>query len=165
MPTKALKKLLEQDNSGGLLLVVATVLALLCANVPIIAPIYTELLAVPIEVRLGSLEIKKNFLLVVNDGLMAIFFLLVALEIKREVIQGELSSIGQIILPGCAAIGGVAIPALFYVYFNLEDRAGLEGWAIPAATDIAFSLAVLSLFGKPRPAEPESFSYNNCGGR
>lgn len=151
MPVNAIQRFLKLQSSGGLLLMMAAVLALICANLPGVSKLYQALLDVPIEITLGGLELKKNFLLIVNDGLMAIFFLLVALEIKRELIDGELSDRRQIILPLIAAIGGVAIPALVYLAFAKEDPIARGGWAIPAATDIAFSLGVLSLLGSRVP--------------
>lgn len=151
MAYERLKQFLKLEAAGGILLVLAAVAALICANTPGLSVFYQGLLDIPMEIKLGPLELRKNFLLVVNDGLMAVFFLLVALEIKREVIAGELSSLSQVVLPGCAAIGGIAVPALCYYYFNASDPVAVHGWAIPAATDIAFSLGVLSLFGSRVP--------------
>lgn len=130
---------------------IAAVAALVCANVPGLSRAYQFLLDVPIEVRLGSLALEKNFLLVVNDGLMAIFFLLVALEIKREIMEGELSDRRQVALPVIAALGGIAVPAVIYIAFTHADPIARGGWAIPAATDIAFSLGVLALLGSRVP--------------
>ncbi len=145
-----LKEFLRLEAAGGVLLAGATVVALIVANSPL-ASLYNQLIDLPIEVRIGTFEIAKPMLLWVNDGLMAIFFFLVGLELKREIVEGQLSSMRQIALPGFAAVGGMAIPAAIYVLFNRDDPVALEGWAIPAATDIAFALAVLSLLGNRVP--------------
>lgn len=144
-------RFLATESSGGIILMVAAALALGFANAPGLRELYEWLLAIPIEIKLGQLELKKNFLLIVNDGLMAVFFLLVGLEIKREVLEGELSSRAQVLLPAVAAVGGVALPALIYTGLNYADATAMRGWAIPAATDIAFSLGVLSLLGTRVP--------------
>ena len=145
-----LKEFLRLEAAGGVLLAFATVAALIVANSPL-AWIYGQLIELPIEVRVGNFEIAKPMLLWINDGLMAIFFFLVGLELKREVVEGQLSSLRQIALPGFAAVGGMVVPAAIYVLFNRHDPVALEGWAIPAATDIAFALAVLSLLGSRVP--------------
>ena len=133
MAISAIRNFLKLQSAGGILLVAASVLALIAANSPGLAEYYQALLKMPMEVRLGPLELKENFLHIVNDGLMAIFFLLIALEIKREVLAGELSSIGQIILPGVAAVGGVIVPAAVYAYFTWNDPVALQGW-VPIKT-------------------------------
>jgi NhaA family Na+:H+ antiporter len=102
-------------------------------------------------VKIGALEIAKPSLLWINDGLMAVFFFLVGLEIKREALEGQLSSVNQIAPPGVAAIGGMAVPAAIYAYFNWSNPVDINGWAIPAATDIAFALGILMLLGSRVP--------------
>ena len=140
----------KQESAGGIMLMMAAVLALLLANTPL-QPFYKSLLNTPVEVRFGSLEIAKPLLLWINDGLMAVFFFLVGLELKRELAEGELSNRRNIILPGVGAIGGMLIPALIYFFFNNGDPVAMKGWAIPAATDIAFALGILSLLGSRVP--------------
>ncbi|MHC5022996.1 MAG: Na+/H+ antiporter NhaA [Planctomycetota bacterium] len=157
MALEAVRKFIRLEASGGILLVIAAAAALVVANIPGLSGLYDSLLAMPVEVTLGSLELDKTFLLVVNDGLMAIFFLLIGLEIKREVLDGELSSISQIALPGIAAMGGIAVPAAVYAAMNWGDPVAMKGWAIPAATDIAFALGVLSLLGPRVPVALKIF--------
>ena len=147
---------LKRESASGIILMFATILALICANTSL-QVYYALLLDTPVEVRIGALEIAKPLLLWVNDGLMAIFFFLVGLELKRELIEGELADKRNIILPGVGAIGGMAVPALIYIYFNYGDADSMSGWAIPAATDIAFALGVLSLLGSRVPASIKIF--------
>lgn len=156
---KALKSLgdfLRLEAAGGLLLMMTTVLALAVANSPL-AVHYKALLDLPLEVRIGTFGIAKPLLLWINDGLMAVFFFLVGMELKREVIEGHLSSPRQASLPAFAALGGMLAPAALYVAFNRGDPVALEGWAIPTATDIAFALGVLSLLGKRVPTALKAF--------
>lgn len=138
------------ESASGILLILAAVLAMIIANTPL-RTYYALLLDTPVEVRVGALEIAKPLLLWINDGLMALFFFLVGLELKREVIEGELSDRKNIVLPGVGAIGGMAVPALIYLLFNMDDATAIKGWAIPAATDIAFALGVLALLGSKVP--------------
>ncbi len=147
---------LKKESAGGILLVGAALLAMLLANSPLYS-YYALLLDTPVAVIIGSLEIAKPLLLWVNDGLMAIFFFLVGLELKRELLEGELSNKKNIILPGLGAVGGMVVPAAIYIFFNSGDPVGIQGWAIPAATDIAFALGVLSLLGSRVPTSPKIF--------
>lgn len=144
------------ESASGIILMLASVLALICANTPL-QTYYALFLDTPVEVRIGTLEIAKPLLLWINDGLMAVFFFLVGLELKRELIEGELSDKRNIILPGVGAIGGMIVPALIYLYFNAGDSSAISGWAIPAATDIAFALGVLSLLGSRVPTAIKIF--------
>jgi len=145
-----IREFLRLEAAGGIVLGLATVLALIASNSGL-AGLYALFLDLPAELRIGQLQIAKPLLLWINDGLMAIFFLLVGLEIKRELVEGELSSLRQAMLPAIAAVGGMAVPALIYVLCNLTDATALRGWAIPAATDIAFAVGVLSLLGARVP--------------
>lgn len=152
----SIAKFLQKESAGGILLVGAAVLAMLLANSPLHS-YYALLLDTPVAVIIGTLEIAKPLLLWVNDGLMAVFFLLVGLELKREVLEGELSNKKNIVLPGLGAVGGMVVPAAIYILFNSEDPVGMQGWAIPAATDIAFALGILSLLGSRVPTSLKIF--------
>jgi len=151
-----IKAFFKLNSSGGILLMVAALLAIIFANTPL-QPYYKLFLDTPVEVRVGALEIAKPLLLWINDGLMAVFFFLVGLELKRELLEGELADKRNIILPGVGAIGGMLVPALIYTYFNFDDPVAIQGWAIPAATDIAFALGVLSLLGTRVPTSIKIF--------
>jgi len=144
------------ESAGGILLILAAASAIIIANSPLDV-YYQMLLSIPLEVRVGSLEIAKPMLLWINDGLMAMFFFLVGLELKRELIEGELSDKRNIILPGVGAVGGMLVPALIYAYFNYQDPVAIQGWAIPAATDIAFALGILALLGSRVPVSIKIF--------
>lgn len=144
------REFLKLDTASGILLGGAAILALIFANTPL-AVVYNQFLDMPLEIRVGPLFVGKPLLLWINDGLMAIFFFLVGLELKREVLEGELSDVRQIVLPAIGALGGMAAPALIYIGLNLDDPAAIRGWAIPAATDIAFAMGVLSLLGARVP--------------
>ena len=144
----ALRAFLQSESAGGLLLMGSAALALIVANSPLADGYFHAL-----HIHVGGLSIGHW----VNDGLMAVFFLLVGLEIKREVVDGELSTWSRRVLPGIAALGGMVVPALIYIAVNLHTPANLRGWAIPAATDIAFALGVLSLLGSRVPASLKVF--------
>ncbi len=150
------REFLKLEAAGGIILVIAATLAMLMANSPL-APYYDMLIDMPVEVRVGSLELAKPLLLWINDGLMAVFFFLVGLELKREFLEGELKEPANVILPGLAALGGMLFPALIYVAFNYSDETAMQGWAIPTATDIAFALGVLSLLGSRVPTSLKVF--------
>lgn len=140
----------HHEAAAGLVLMAAALAALLIDNSPL-SWLYSLFLDTPVGVRVGPLSLDKPLLLWINDGLMAVFFFLVGLEIKRELLRGELSTLGQATLPALAAAGGMAAPALIYVAVNAGDPTGLKGWAIPAATDIAFAVGVLALLGNRAP--------------
>jgi NhaA family Na+:H+ antiporter len=156
LPIATVRAFLRMEAAGGILLVAAAVLAIVLANSPA-GPLYTTLLEAPVAIQAGALVIAKPLILWINDGLMAIFFLLVGLEIKREVLEGELSSTAKAGLPAVAAVGGAAVPALFYLLVSWSDPAARAGWAIPAATDIAFALGVLALLGSRAPSSLKLF--------
>ena len=147
---------LRMESAGGVILILASVLAILMANSSL-EPYYQLLLSTPVEIRVGAGEIAKPLLLWINDGLMAVFFFLVGLELKRELVEGELADKRNIILPGVGAIGGMLFPALIYLYFNYQDPVAVKGWAIPAATDIAFALGILTLLGSRVPTSLKIF--------
>lgn len=146
----ALRDFLKQESAGGIVLICAALLALVAAN-SFAASAYFATLHLPVSVAVGSLSIDKPLLLWINDGLMAVFFFLVALEVKREIVEGQLSSWNKASLPLVAAIGGMVMPALVFLSLNWGSPQNLSGWAIPAATDIAFALGVLSLLGPGCP--------------
>jgi Na+:H+ antiporter, NhaA family len=147
---------LKLESASGILLIMSALLAVVLANSPL-SHYYDLLLDTPVEVRVGALEIAKPLLLWINDGLMAVFFFIIGLELKREVLEGELGSAQAIALPAFAALGGMIVPASVYVLFNGGDPVALEGWAIPTATDIAFALAVLTLLGDRVPLPLKTF--------
>lgn len=145
-----IKDFIKLEASGGIILFSAALLAIAIDNSPL-SPFYDRFLEIPISIHFGSYELSKHLLHWVNDGLMVIFFLLVGLEIKREILEGELNSVSKILLPGAAAVGGMIVPALLFTLFNHGDDIAMRGWAIPTATDIAFSLGILSLLGSRVP--------------
>jgi NhaA family Na+:H+ antiporter len=150
MPITTLKEFLQKESTGGLLIIAAAILAMLAENSPL-KSLYDAWLSTPVGFQFGAFLLNKPLLLWINDGLMAVFFFLIGLEIKREFLEGELSDRSRVVLPAIAAVGGMAMPALVYVAFNHDDPAALSAWAIPTATDIAFALGVLSLLGSRVP--------------
>ncbi len=154
--TQAWREFLRLESAGGLILVSAAILAMVLANSPIFG-LYSTVLGVKLTVMVGDFGVSKPLLLWINDGLMAVFFLLVGLELKREIVEGQLSSPDQIVLPALAAIGGLAVPAVIYWMVNKDNPQGINGWAIPTATDIAFALAILTLLGSRVPASLKIF--------
>jgi len=140
----------KHESSTGILLMVMTLVAMAIANSPL-KEYYAVLLDIPVKVMVGSVGIDKPLLLWVNDGLMAIFFFMVGLEIKREIVEGEMQDMRKVAVPALAAVGGMLFPAIVYVLFNWHNDMAMKGWAIPSATDIAFALGILSLLGKRVP--------------
>ena len=156
LPLSAIREFLRMEAAGGIVLAAAALVGLILANSQW-SGVYTGFLDLPLSIQIGALKIAKPLLLGINDGLMAIFFLLVGLEIKREILDGELSSLERASLPAIAAIGGMIVPAAVYLAFNWTDPTAAKGWAISAATDIAFALAVLALVGRRAPASLRVF--------
>ena len=155
-PLSLLQQFLKLESAGGIVLCAAAMIALLLANSPL-EPLYAQLLELPVAIQIGGLAIAKPLLLWVNDGLMAVFFMLVGIEVKREIMEGELSNASNAALPVVAALGGMAGPALVYLACNWGDEEALRGWAIPTATDIAFALGVLALLGPGTPPRLKVF--------
>ena len=153
---KALRTLLDSESGGGILMMLAGALALVLANSPL-HHAYASFFSLEMQVRLHELNVQKPLLLWINDGLMAIFFFTVGLELKREVLGGELSSARKIALPAFAALGGMVAPALVYTALNHGDAFAMRGWAIPTATDIAFALGVITLLGRGVPTSLKLF--------
>ncbi|WP_456402666.1 Na+/H+ antiporter NhaA [Hydrogenimonas sp.] len=153
---KLLEEFIKRESTAGVLLILVTIVALVLQNSPL-SELYSGFLHTPVEIRFGALQIAKPLLLWVNDGLMAIFFFLIGLEVKREVMEGHLSSMKQVALPGIAALGGMVVPALVYILFNKGESFAMNGWAIPTATDIAFALGILSLLGNRVPVSLKIF--------
>lgn len=151
-----IKRFLAMESAAGICLMLSAVLAVVAAN-SVFKTYYDLFLSTPVELRIGAVEIAKPLLLWINDGLMVVFFFLIGLELKRELLEGELSDIRNIVLPAVGAVGGMLVPAMVYLYFNWEDPASAHGWAIPAATDIAFALGVLSLLGSRVPVSIKIF--------
>lgn len=153
---KIIEDFINRESSAGITLIFVTVAALVLKNSPLSAA-YNIFLHTPVEIRFGALHIDKPLLLWINDGLMAVFFLLIGLEVKREILEENLSSWSQAALPVIAAIGGMVVPALIYTALNWGEPFAMLGWAIPTATDIAFALGILSLLGKRVPLSMKIF--------
>lgn len=154
--TSRLRQFIDHEATGGILLACAALFAILLVNFGLEAT-YHHLLEERVRIGIGSLTLDKSLHHFINDGLMAVFFFLVGLEIKREVLEGNLSSPSQIILPAVAAIGGIAVPSGLYAIVNWDNPATIAGWAIPAATDIAFALGALALLGNRAPLSLKIF--------
>ena len=154
--SKPFKWFFKLEAASGLVLLFAAIVALVISNSNL-AGLYFSTLNEYLFIGINNFGLKLSVLHWINDALMAIFFFFVTLEIKREFLQGELSNIKQALLPIIAAVGGMLVPALFYVFINLGDSETLNGWAIPSATDIAFSLGILSLLGSRVPISLKVF--------
>ncbi|MGJ8691425.1 MAG: Na+/H+ antiporter NhaA [Thalassotalea sp.] len=150
------KQFIQTDASSGIILVFSAALALIMAN-SFFSAGYNDFLEFPVSITLGTFAINKPLVLWINDGLMALFFFVVGLEIKRELFYGQLSQPDQVVLPFLAAVAGIVFPALIYVAFNYQDAVAMNGWAIPSATDIAFALGIFILFGKYLPPSLKLF--------
>ena len=153
---QSLLNFFKTETAVGVLLILATAVAMLLANSTFSA-VYQDFLDIPVVISIHEFTIAKPLLLWVNDGLMAVFFFMVGLEIKRELLEGTLRDWGKVVVPATAAVGGMLVPALIYSLFNWNDPVGMQGWAIPMATDVAFALGILSLLGKRVPVELKVF--------
>lgn len=151
-----IRSFLKLQSAGGIVLGICALAAMIIANTPLVK-YYNLLIETPLSIAVGSFEVAKPLLLWVNDGLMAIFFLLVGLELKREFVEGELKNPSAIALPVFGAVGGMVVPAAFYLFFTADDSFLAKGWAIPAATDIAFALGILMLLGDRVPLSLKIF--------
>lgn len=152
----SLQHFFKLEAASGILLMGATVIALLVANSPL-SDYYNMLVSVEAGMHVGNFEIDKPILLWINDGLMAVFFFLVGLELKREMMEGQLSRPRNVVLPMIGAVGGMLVPAMIYTFFNFDEPSTRAGWAIPAATDIAFALGILALLGRSVPSSVKLF--------
>lgn len=151
-----IRNFLRLEAAGGVVLMAAAALAMIAANTRADG-LYQLLIETPVEIRVGALHIAKPLFMWVNDGLMAVFFFLVGLELKREFLEGELSEPANIVLPAVGAIGGIVVPVAIYTFFNQGDDAAMRGWAVPAATDMAFALGILMLLGSRVPVTLKIF--------
>ncbi len=149
--SSALKRLLKNEATGGVILIIAAALAMILANNAGTQQAYQSILAMPVEFRFGSLDISKNLLLWINDALMALFFLMIGLEVKHELVSGSLATRERALFPLIAALGGMLAPGLIYAAVNHQHPLAIHGWAIPTATDIAFALGILALLGSRVP--------------
>ncbi|KAE9542211.1 Na+/H+ antiporter NhaA [Ursidibacter maritimus] len=147
---QSMKQFLKMESAGGILLLIFATFAMIFANSPL-KELYFDFLEMPVSIQIGLFSIHKPLLMWVNDGFMAVFFILVGLEVKREMLVGALSSYQKAIFPAIGAVGGMVVPALIYALFNLSYPEHQAGWAIPMATDIAFAVGVLALLGKRVP--------------
>ncbi len=153
---RALDRFFSHEASGGILLMLSALAAMIVAN-SALSGLYESVLGAKFSILINGEGLSKPLILWINDGLMAIFFFLIGLELKREILEGKLKNPSDIILPGVAAIGGMALPALIFVLFNWNIVENISGWAIPAATDIAFALGILALVGSRAPASLKVF--------
>lgn len=151
------KKLLKNDATGGVVLIIAAAVAMFLANNASTQQAYQAVLAMPVQFRFGALDINKDLLLWINDALMALFFLMIGLEVKRELMMGSLKGRERAMFPLIAALGGMLAPGLIYAALNHNDALAIHGWAIPAATDIAFALGILALLGSRVPPALKMF--------
>lgn len=156
MLLRAIDRFFKHDAAGGILLMASAVAAMVVANSALL-PVYDSVLNTYFAITFDGAGISKPLILWINDGLMAIFFFLIGLELKREILEGKLKNPADVVLPGLAAVGGMVVPALVYLWFNWGNAATLNGWAIPAATDIAFALGILALVGSRAPASLKVF--------
>ncbi len=153
---RAFDRFFKHDAAGGMLLMLSAAMALIVAN-SALAPYYEDALGSYLKITLNGSGLAKPLILWINDGLMAIFFFLIGLELKRELLEGKLKNLRDVALPGIAALGGMALPAIVFAAINWGQAETLSGWAIPAATDIAFALGILAMLGKRAPVSLKIF--------
>ncbi|EXU75882.1 Na+/H+ antiporter NhaA [Erwinia mallotivora] len=153
----ALKRILKNEATGGVVLIIAAMVAMFLANSAATQQTYQAILNMPVEFRFGSLDISKDLLLWINDALMALFFLMIGLEVKHELISGSLASRERAMFPLIAAVGGMIAPGAIFALLNHSDPLAVHGWAIPTATDIAFALGILALLGSRVPPALKMF--------
>lgn len=156
LPIRTIKNFIKLESSAGIILFMAALIAILVDN-SFLSTYYEQFLEFPLAIKVGEFELSKHMIHWINDGLMTIFFFMVGLEIKKEIVEGELNSPSKIFLPAIAALGGMLVPALVFTLFNMGNDFSLRGWAIPTATDIAFSLGILSLLGSRVPLSLKIF--------
>ena len=157
MSMNPIRRFFQQESAGGILLIIAALIALIMINTQALSGMYNSLLQTPVVIQVGGFIIAKPLLLWINDGLMAVFFFLVGLELKREFMEGALAEPAQVVLPAIGALAGIVVPALIYAWLNHDDPVRMRGWAIPSATDIAFALGIVALLGKRVPASLKLF--------
>ena len=145
-----IQRFLKLESAGGILLLFSAAVAMLLANSPLSSQ-YNDFLNLPVSLQIGSFSINKTLIHWINDGFMAVFFVLVGMEVKKELFEGALSSYQQAIFPAIAAVGGMIVPALVYWFITKQDPSLANGWAIPMATDIAFALGIMALLSKQVP--------------
>jgi NhaA family Na+:H+ antiporter len=156
MLLRAFDTFFRSDSAGGILLILSAIAAMVAANSSL-AGLYWDVLGSYMLITINGEGLSKPLILWINDGLMAIFFFLIGLELKRELLEGKLKNPRDVFLPGMAVVGGMVVPALVFVFFNWGNPATMSGWAIPAATDIAFALGILALVGTRAPASLKVF--------
>ena len=153
---KLIQRFLKLESAGGILLLFSAAVAMLLANSPLSSQ-YNDFLNLPVSLQIGSFSINKTLIHWINDGFMAVFFVLVGMEVKKELFEGALSSYQQAIFPAIAAVGGMIVPALVYWFIAKQDPSLANGWAIPMATDIAFALGIMALLSKQVPLSLKIF--------
>ena len=156
MPLRYIREFIKLESSSGIILFAMAAMAMIIDNTTF-SSYYEAFFHLPVSVSVGPFKLEKPILHWINDGFMSLFFLLVGLEIKREILEGELNSFSKAILPLIAAVGGMLVPMTIYLLLNWHDSVAMRGWAIPTATDTAFSLAILSLLGKRIPVSVKIF--------
>ena len=156
MPIKLIREFIKLESSAGIILFMTAVLAIIIDNTRL-SPLYENFFRMVISISIGEFQLSKPLLNWINDGFMSLFFMLVGLEVKREILEGELNSVRKAMLPAITAAGGMLVPSVIYIFLNHHDSFAVKGWAIPTPTDIAFSLGILSLLGSRIPVSLKIF--------